>query len=116
MKLEGKTALVTGSSRGIGRSIALEFAREGADVAINFRRNASAAKATAADVRALGRRADIYQGDVSDPEAVRQMVDAIPLGRPGQPEEIGRAAVFLSSDDASFITGKILRVDGGACM
>jgi 3-oxoacyl-[acyl-carrier protein] reductase len=44
------------------------------------------------------------------------VLGGIPLGRPGQPEEIGRAAVFLASDDASFVTGKILRVDGGAWM
>jgi 3-oxoacyl-[acyl-carrier protein] reductase len=44
------------------------------------------------------------------------LLATIPLGRAGTPEEVGKAAVFLASDDARFITGKILRVDGGAWM
>jgi 3-oxoacyl-[acyl-carrier protein] reductase len=44
------------------------------------------------------------------------LVQTIPLGRAGEPADIGRAAVFLASDDGAWITGKILRVDGGACM
>src|SRR5438128_895469 len=73
-KLEDKMALVTGGGRGIGRGISLEFAREGADVAINYRRDREAAEKTAAEVRALGRRAVVLQGDVSDREAVESMV------------------------------------------
>jgi 3-oxoacyl-[acyl-carrier protein] reductase len=246
-KLDGKTALVTGGGRGIGRGIVLELAREGADVAINYRRDAAAAESTAADVRAAGRRAVVLQADVSDCAAVEAMtaaavaelggldivvansgvasrfasvaelapaewrrvlatdldgafytaraavapltarrgtmlfissvgadmaaaggapyhaakagvnvltrvlakelagagvrvnciapglvrsdmgerlikfvgeamVQTIPLGRAGEIADIGRAAVFLASADASWITGKILRVDGGACM
>jgi 3-oxoacyl-[acyl-carrier protein] reductase len=246
-RLADKTALVTGGGRGIGRGIVLEFAREGADVAINYRRDREAAERTAEEVRALGRRATLVQADVSDREAVERMVaeaiaflghldvavansgvasrvapvadvdpadwrrvlatdldgafftaratvphvtarrgtiifvssvgadmtapggapyhvakagvnaltkvlakevahrgvrvnciapglvrsdmgerllrfhgdvvlSGIPLGRAGEPAEIGRAAVFLASDDAAFITGKILRVDGGAWM
>jgi len=44
------------------------------------------------------------------------LIASIPLGRAGQPEDIGKAAAYLASDDASFVTGKILRVDGGAWM
>ncbi len=44
------------------------------------------------------------------------ILSGIPLGRAGRPEDIGRAAVYLASDDSSFVTGKILRVDGGAWM
>jgi 3-oxoacyl-[acyl-carrier protein] reductase len=246
MKLSAKTALVTGGSRGIGRGIAIAFAREGADVAINYRRDRDAALGTAAEVRALGRKAEVYQADVADFAAVEGMfaaasetfagfdiivansgvasrtasvvdtdvaywnkvldvdlngvfhtckagvprlrergtvivvssigadmcapfgapyhvakagvnaltkvlakelapekkrvnciapgmvatdmgnrlvaalgegvVSTIPLGRIGQPEDIGAAAVFLASEEASFITGKILRIDGGVFM
>jgi 3-oxoacyl-[acyl-carrier protein] reductase len=44
------------------------------------------------------------------------LLSGIPLGRGGEPEEIGKLAVFLASDDASWITGKIYRIDGGAWM
>lgn len=246
-KLTGKTALVTGGGRGIGRGITLELAREGADVAVNYRRDKTAAEATVAEVQALGRRAIALQADVGNNEAVEGMVaeaveflggldisvansgvasragalanldpgewrrvlttdldgafytaratvphvtarkgsvlfvtsigadaagaggapyhaskaavnammkvlakevasqgvrvnaiapglvrsemgerlikfygdvilGSIPLGRAGEPADIGRAAVFLVSDDAAWITGKVLRVDGGAWM
>jgi 3-oxoacyl-[acyl-carrier protein] reductase len=240
-------ALVTGGGRGIGRGIALELAREGADLAINYRKDRDAAEATVQDVRALGRQAEAVAADVGDHEAVvgmfahvlgrfgrldvvvansgvasrfqsvadldpaewrrvmstdldgafytaraavphlveskgvlifissvgadmaaaggapyhcakagvntltkvlarelapagvrvnaiapglvrsdmgnrllrffgDELVKAIPLGRPGEPIDIGRAAVFLASGDSAWITGKILRVDGGAYM
>jgi NAD(P)-dependent dehydrogenase (short-subunit alcohol dehydrogenase family) len=246
-RLTGKVALVTGGGRGIGSGIALELAREGADLAINYRRDRDAAEATAARVSELGRQAYVVCADVGDYEAVVSMfarvaghygrldvvvansgvasrfspvadleptewrrvmstdldgafytarcavphlvesrgsmifissvgadmaaaggapyhcakagvntltkvlakelapagvrvnaiapglvrsdmgnrllkffgdelVRTIPLGRPGEPADIGRAAVFLASDDAGWITGKILRVDGGAHM
>ena len=247
-KLDGRAALVTGGSRGIGRGIALAFAREGASVAINYRRDEAAARATVEEIERLGCRAIALQADVAEwlqvermaSEAVaalgaldivvansgvasrtqsvwdmdidhwhrviavdlhgafytckataKQLVDqrrgsiilvssigadvcgplgapyyvakaavnaltkslakecapagvrvnciapglietdmgsrmikhygdailsGIPLGRPGQPEDVGHAAVYLASDDSSFVTGKILRVDGGAWM
>ena len=248
-KLEGKTALITGASRGIGRGIALELAREGAHVAVNYREHAAAAADTVLAIERLGSQAFAIQADVGDWAAVRGMADAvlayfghldivvansgvasralplwkiavdhwlhvvnvnlngvfftcratvghlvarrsgcvilissagadlcranagpyaaakagvnaltkclarecapagvranciapgfivtdmvqpvierrseaeiteeIPLGRSGQPEEIGKAAVFLASEDAGFITGKVLHVDGGAWM
>ncbi len=245
MKLSNRIALVTGASRGIGRAIAVEFAREGADVAVNYRKQAAAAEETAAAIRGLGRRTVVIQGDIGDAEACRrivaeaeqalgpldiavanggvasrpgmivdlpveewhrvlatdlhgcfytvkavvggmlargrgviltvssvgadvcapggapyyvskagvnaltrtlanevashgirvnaiapgvvlsdmgermvkavgpQLVTRIPLGRAGQPEEIAKLAVFLASDDAAWITGKIYRIDGG---
>jgi len=54
--LTGRTALVTGGSRGLGRAIAIAFARQGADVAINYRGNAEAAEAVTAEITGLGRR------------------------------------------------------------
>src|SRR5262245_45395891 len=74
MKLSNRIALVTGASRGIGRAIAVEFAREGADVAINYRKQSAAAEETAAAIRGLGRRTVVIQGDISDAEACRRMV------------------------------------------
>jgi 3-oxoacyl-[acyl-carrier protein] reductase len=247
-KLEKKFALVTGGSRGIGRGIALELAREGASVAVNYRRDEAAARETVEQINALGSRAIAVRADVSDWTAVQQMVgdvladfgqldvvvsnsgvasrvqsvwdvdvehwhkvigvdlhgafytckatakhlvdrrtgsiilvssigadacaafgapyhvakagvnaltktlakecasagvrvnciapglihsdmgdrliqyygdmviSGIPLGRAGYPQDIGKAAAFLASDDANFITGKILRIDGGAWM
>jgi 3-oxoacyl-[acyl-carrier protein] reductase len=63
--LAGKTALVTGGSRGLGRAIALALAGQGADLAINYRGNAEAAKEVADRIAALGRRAVTIQGDTS---------------------------------------------------
>ena len=247
-KLDGRAALVTGGSRGIGRGIALAFAREGASVAINYRRDEAAARATVEEIERLGCRAIALQADVAEwlqvermaseavaalgaldivvansgvasrtqsvwdmdidhwhrviavdlhgafytckatakglvdrrrgsiilvssigadvcgplgapyyvakaavnaltkslakecaPAGVRvnciapglietdmgsrmikhygdAILSGIPLGRPGQPEDVGHAAVYLASDDSSFVTGKLLRVDGGAWM
>ncbi len=75
--LKGRAALVTGGSRGIGRGIALALARAGADVAINYRREAEEAENTAAEIRAMGRTARTYQAAVDDYEACARMVDAV---------------------------------------
>ena len=74
--LSGKSAVVTGGSRGIGRAIVLRLATEGADVAFSYRGNEAAAKETAAAVEALGRKALPVQGDVSQPEAADALVKA----------------------------------------
>jgi glucose 1-dehydrogenase len=249
MKLSGKTALVTGAARGIGRGCALELARAGADVAVNDRDRSPEAEEVAEAVRALGRRAVLVEGDVferagcesvaaraiaalgrldiliSNPafsrrgdfldydpdvfekvvkgtlfggfhmsqlvarhlvsrggggkivfissvharipftrsvaynpgkaglthmaktiaaellpyrinvhviepgwidtpnehatfgtEALRAAAPTLPWGRLGTPEDIGRAAAFLCSDDADYITGTELVVDGGLCL
>lgn len=74
MKLEGKVALVTGASRGIGREIALEFAREGADVVVNFAGSEAKAKEVAEEIQALGRNVLVYQCNVANSEEVQNMV------------------------------------------
>jgi 3-oxoacyl-[acyl-carrier protein] reductase len=74
--LTGKAALITGGSRGIGKAIALRLARQGADVAFSYRGNAEAAKATAAEIEAIGTKALAVQGDVKDPESAEAVVKA----------------------------------------
>ena len=77
MQLEGKVALVTGASRGIGKSIALLLASRGADIAINYAGNTEAAEKTKAEVEALGRKAILVKTDVADTEACVAMVDEV---------------------------------------
>ncbi len=72
--LSGKTAVVTGGSRGIGRAIVLRLATQGADVAFSYRGNAAAAEATAEEVRALGRTALPVNADVSQPESAETLI------------------------------------------
>jgi glucose 1-dehydrogenase len=74
MKFKGRNALVTGASRGIGRACAVELAREGANVAINFRSHPEEAEEVAREIRAAGAKALLVQADVADQKAVEQMV------------------------------------------
>ncbi len=72
--LTGKSAVVTGGSRGIGRAIVVRLATQGADVAFSYRGNTTAAEATAAEVRALGRTALPIAADVSQPDSAEALV------------------------------------------
>jgi 3-oxoacyl-[acyl-carrier protein] reductase len=74
--LSGKSAVVTGGSRGIGRAIALRLATQGADVAFSYKGNEAAAKENAAAIEGLGRRGLPVQADVSQPEAADALVKA----------------------------------------
>ena len=75
MRLENKTALITGASRNIGKEIALTFAREGADVILNTRSSEQELEAVAAQCRELGVKAHTVLGDVSDSARVSAMVN-----------------------------------------
>ncbi|MFN8619486.1 MAG: 3-oxoacyl-[acyl-carrier-protein] reductase [Chloroflexota bacterium] len=72
--LSGKSAVVTGGSRGIGKAIALRLAAQGADVCFSYRGNAAAAEETAAAIRELGRKAVAVQADVSVPESAELLI------------------------------------------
>lgn len=72
--LQGKTALVTGASRGIGRAIALSLAEAGADVLINYAGSKAAAEQVAEEIRKLGRKAETFQANVADPAQAEAMI------------------------------------------
>ena len=77
MLLDGRHALVTGASRGIGRAVALAFAAEGASVALNFAGNVAAAEAVRAEIESARGKAILVPADVSDENAVEDMVKAV---------------------------------------
>jgi NAD(P)-dependent dehydrogenase (short-subunit alcohol dehydrogenase family) len=73
-RLEGKYAIVTGASRGIGRAIALELAREGCTVGVNYQHNQALAEEVAAEIKSIGRECMLLQANVADPTEARAMV------------------------------------------
>ncbi|WP_041089918.1 3-oxoacyl-[acyl-carrier-protein] reductase [Jeotgalibacillus soli] len=74
MKLEGKVALVTGASRGIGREIALQLARNGANVAVNYSGSQEKAEQVAKEIQEMGRKAFVIQANVADTDQVQGMI------------------------------------------
>jgi 3-oxoacyl-[acyl-carrier protein] reductase len=74
ISLAGRTALVTGASRGIGRAIALSLAEAGADVAVNYRKDADAAAETVSEIQAMGRKAKAYSASVENWDEDQAMV------------------------------------------
>lgn len=76
-QFSGRSAIVTGASRGIGHAIALELARRGADVAFNYAKSTAAAEALSAEIEALGVRSMRAQGDVADTQAAAEMVKQV---------------------------------------
>ena len=90
MEIEGKVGLVTGGAHRVGKGLVLGLARAGADIAIHYHGSADAAAETAAEVRALGRRAETFQADLGDPAAAATLASAVG-------ESMGRLDVLVNS-------------------
>lgn len=96
--LDGKVALVTGSSRGIGADTVRYFAEAGADVVINFRNKAPRAEKLAAQIRELGVRALVVGADLTDPESVEAMFEAVR-------QEFGRLDILVLNASGGMESG-----------
>ncbi|CAI8025827.1 Glucose 1-dehydrogenase [Geodia barretti] len=94
-RFEGKTALVTGASLGIGRGIALCLAEEGANVVVNYRSHQAEAESAAEEIRQLGGEALVWQADVSDRDAIAAMFK-------GAVDRFGRIDVAVANAAISF--------------
>ena len=101
MEVEGRAALVTGGGTGVGRATALELARRGCSVAVNYSRSADEAEQTAAAARALGVRALAVQADVSDDAQCRRLVETsvAELGRLDALVQSAGVTVFVPHAD-----------------
>lgn len=114
-RLEGKTALVTGSGRNIGRAIILKLAEEGANVVVNARSNKAEVESVAAEARALGVKALPFVADVSDSKQVRSMFDAAAAEFGGVDILLSNAAIRpkkpfteLTLEDWEWVRGVVL--------
>lgn len=90
--LSGKTAVITGSGRGIGRGIALELAKQGCSIAVNFFRKRREAEQTAADIIALGAKAAVIKANVGNEEDMRRLIDEAAAQLGGVDILVGNAA------------------------
>ncbi|WP_375784189.1 SDR family NAD(P)-dependent oxidoreductase [Bradyrhizobium sp. Pha-3] len=102
--LQGKRALVTGGSRGIGAAIARRLAAEGADVAITYERSADRAEAVGAEIRKQGGRALALQADSADASAVRGAVDAAAKAFGGLDILVNNAGIFRGGGPIDAVT------------
>lgn len=101
LRLDGRTAVVTGASSGIGRAIALEFARAGANVIVHFHTNSAGAEETVQEIHNLGRESIALQFDLSDPEQQDQLSDEAWRWRDGVDVWINNAGVDVLTGRAA---------------
>src|SRR5258707_830575 len=119
-KLRGKVAVNTGGTEGIGLTTAKLFANEGAYAASKAAIR-SFVRTWTTDLKDRRIRSNVVSpGPINTPlasrlssDVVARIVSTIPMGRMGEPDEVAKAALFLASDDSSFVTGIELFVDGG---
>jgi 3-oxoacyl-[acyl-carrier protein] reductase len=104
MRLEGKIAIVTGASRGLGRAIALAFAREGADMLVNYASREESARDVASAIEGLGRKAILHRADVSNAGQVLAMVQAAVAG-------LGRVDVLVNNAGITMPKGPLETVE-----
>ncbi len=96
--LAGQQAVVTGASSGIGRAIALEFARGGADVIIHANRNRDRAEQVAAEIRSFGRKAWVLLADLGEPESLAKFQQAVS-------DEVSSVDIWVNNAGADLLTG-----------
>ncbi len=115
-RLEGRFALVTGAGRGLGSAIALGLAREGAHVAVHYRRSREGAEAVARTIREMGRESFTVQGDIARWDDVRRVADEV-FGRFGRLDVLVNNAGDMAADQMSWrdlreeVLDRILLVD-----
>ena len=103
LSLDGKVALVTGASSGIGRAIALAYAAAGADVALTYRTNRRGADETADGARSAGRRAEAIRADVAEPGDLDALAEALL-------RTFGHVDVWVNNAGADILTGDAARL------
>src|SRR3989475_3443319 len=103
LSLDGKVALVTGASSGIGRAIALAYAAAGADVALTYRTNGRGGDGPAGGARAAGRRAESIRADVAEQADVDALADVLR-------RTFGRVDVWVNNAGADILTGDAMRL------
>ncbi|MFH2102557.1 MAG: SDR family oxidoreductase [Chloroflexota bacterium] len=135
-RFSGKVALVSGSGRGIGRAIALHFARNGAAVIVNFFRNRKPAQETLTEIEALTRYLAVelapsgivvnavspgmvetdalsHFASMQQRGIIEKTVASTPTGRLVAPEDVAHLVAFLCAPDAAMIRGQVIVIDGG---